>query len=422
MDEATRLTEILLREQPAAGRCLSPLGRRAAFPKGIPYQTAAARDTEINGTIGQVTDGRGAPLPLASMAAAAPGLDPKIAFLYSSQEGHLPVRQAWAARQRALSLGSTVATGLPMVVHGLTQAVSLAADVFADPDTDVVIPNPCWENYHLLFQLRPGANIVEWEFFRDGGLNLDGFADALARCTRPKTVIVVNFPANPAGYHPTPAEAARLVEILLGFRGPAVVLFDDAYQGMVWEPGLAARSPFWDLVEKHDPEKLFPMKADGATKELIFFGGRIAFVHSTATGTAEEALLSKLKCVARSTVGVTSGPSQALVLAALRDPGLQADIDRRAAILAERYRALRTALDGLTGDALKPFPFNSGVFALLGLGEHVDADAFRQRLIAEESVGVISIPSIHAVRVAYCSVRTDVIGEMVQRIARAASA
>jgi aspartate/methionine/tyrosine aminotransferase len=414
MKEASRLNDILMRDAPAAGRCLSPLARRSAFPKGIPYQSVQARDTEINASIGQVTDGKGNPLPLPGMSGAVTGLDPRMTFLYSSQEGHAAVRQAWGRRQRRLS-GSDAPVSTPMVVHGLTQAVSLVADLFGDEDTDAIIPDPCWENYHLIFGLRPGARIVAYPFYVDGRFNVDGLADVLARTTR-KAIIVVNFPANPAGYSPTPEEARRLVEVLCAHRGPAVVLFDDAYQGMVYEDGLVKRSVFWDVVERCDPERLFPVKADGATKELFFFGGRIAFLTAAVTGEAEDALLSKWKCVARSSVGVTAGPSQALVLAGLTDPRLDDSIAERLELLRSRYLALREAVNGMTTARVQAMPFNSGCFALLRLDPAIPAEEFRLRLIRDASVGTISIPSLNAIRVAYCSVATPLLGEMVRRI------
>ncbi len=419
MDDASKLNEVLAQHAPAAARCLSAVGRRAVFPKGIPYQTAQAKNTQFNGTIGQFTVKDGAPLPVPAMSEATTSLDPKIVHLYAPQEGHAALRQAWAVRQRKLSLGSNFPVAVPMTVHGHTQGISLVADMFADEETDVIIPDPCWENYSLMFNLKPGARIVTYPFFRQGRFNVEGLSDVLAATSR-KAVILVNFPANPAGYTPTPAEVEQLVQALLNHRGPAVVLFDDAYQGMVFESGLMARSPFWDLVERADPDRLFVMKTDGATKELFFFGGRVGFLTHGATGPAEDAILSKLKCIARSTVGVGSGPSQALVLKALQDPGLDASIAERLGILGRRYRALKSALGNMNSSVLSPFPFNSGVFALVGVRPDVDAEELRQRLITEASVGTISIPSVNALRVAYCSVEEDAIPELVARMAKVA--
>lgn len=421
MDDASRLNDILERHAPAAARCLSPLARRAAFPRGIPFQSDQARATTLNATIGQVTDGHGRPMPLSSMRGVAPGLDEKMTFLYSNPEGVQSVRELWRDRQRRLGR-SEVRTSLPLVVHGLTQAVSVVADAFSDPDTDVLIPDPCWENYHLEFAFRPGANLVKYPFFRDGRFNTDGLADALAATAKSgrKAVIVVNFPANPAGYTPTVAEAARITDVIVSHRGPAVVLVDDAYQGMTWEDGLASRSLFWDIAEKADLDRLLPLKADGATKELFFFGGRIAFLHAPVDADAEAALHSKWKCLVRSQNGVSNGPAQALILAALRDPGLDAEIEERLAILRHRYGVFQGALASVTSPRVRPFPFNSGCFAMIGLDDSIDCEALRVRLIEEQSVGTISLPSVNALRIAYCSLSDDAIPEIVRRIEAAA--
>jgi aspartate/methionine/tyrosine aminotransferase len=420
MDDASRLNETLLRHAPAAARCLSPLAKRAAFPRGIPFQSDQARATTYNATIGQVTDGYGRPLPLSAMSDAAPGLDAKISFLYSNPEGVAPVRELWRARQRRLG-GSSVPTTLPLVVHGLTQGVSVVADSFADPDTDVLIPDPCWENYHLEFAFRPGARLVSYPFFADGRFNVTGLADALEATAKTgrKAVIVVNFPANPAGYTPTIDEARQLVDVIVAHRGPAVVLVDDAYQGMTWESGLAPRSLFWDIAERADADRLFPIKNDGATKELFFFGGRIAFLHAAVGQEAEAALHSKWKCLVRSQNGVSNGPAQALILAALRDPGLDGEIADRLAILRGRYLLLREALAGVRSPRVRPFPFNSGCFAMIGLDPSLDAESVRMRLIEEQSVGTIALPTVNALRVAYCSLSDEAIPEIVQRIERA---
>jgi len=153
---------------------------------------------------------------------------------------------------------------------------------------------------------------------------------------------------------------------------------------------------------------------------LFFFGGRVGFLTTATQGPAEEALLSKLKCIARSTVGTGASPSHALVYKALQDPGLEASIAERMEILARRYRVLKSSLSAMKSEVLTPFPFNSGVFALVGVRPDVDAEQLRQRLISEASVGVISIPGVNALRVAYCSVEEHALPELVERMAKVA--
>lgn len=421
MDEASRLNATLERDHPVVARCLSPLGRRAVFPKGIPYQAAAARDTEINATIGQLTDGRGAPMPLPAMASRVVGLDPVQTFLYAPVDGPPALRRAWIARQRRLAGDPSVEIGTPVVTHGLTHAISLVADLFADDDTEVIVPLPAWENYDLLFGLHAGARISGFPFFRDERFNVESLADTLAK-VRHKAIIVLNFPGNPTGYTPSAEEAAQIVEVLTSWRGPGVVVLDDAYQGWVYEPGLMRRSLFWDLVERADPERLLPLKVDGATKELLFFSSRVGFLTpARASEAAEQALLSKIKCVIRGTVGCASGPAMAMVAQALQDPDLDSAFEARRRELDGRYRALKAGLQELAERSqgrLVPSPFNSAFFALVGLRGGLDAQTLRQRLITEQSVGTIAFPEENALRIAYCSIHERALPELVDRLSR----
>ena len=137
MSEADRLNAILEQEAPAAHAMLSAVGRRAAFPLGNPAQSAEARGTRLNATIGQVTDGDGQAMPLPSMAERLSALDGRKAFLYSPQAGHPDLRKAWQVRQRRLAADSAVPTSLPLVTHGLTQGLSMVADLFADRARDL---------------------------------------------------------------------------------------------------------------------------------------------------------------------------------------------------------------------------------------------------------------------------------------------
>jgi aspartate/methionine/tyrosine aminotransferase len=302
-----------------------------------------------------------------------------------------------------------------MVTHGLTQGVALTAELFADPDTDVVVASPYWGNYNLIFGLRPGARLLPWQTFKDGRLDLDAFAAALSE-VRTKAIIVLNFPQNPTGYTPTLEEADAICEIVLHHPGPAVVLCDDAYAGMVYEPGLAERSLFWPLCERADADRLLVVKLDGSTKELLFFPGRVGFYTHSAAPEAQPALLSKLKALARSAVSGPPGPSQALVWAALQDERLEHSFAEAVAMLSERYAVLKQALES-PHPALDPYPFNSGCFALVRV-HGVPADTLRRHLIDRYSTGTVAIGD--ALRIAYCSTRAGDLPELVANIKSAA--
>ena len=412
MTPADALNDTLARELPAAWRCLSPLGRAAAFPRGIPFQASEAKGARINATIGQLTDGRGAPLPLSPLSGvASPALDPGAVHLYAPIDGPATVREAWRMRERRLAGNPEVRVSLPVVTHGLTHGISLLADLFVDPNTDVIIAQPAWENYALLFRMHARGNLLGFPFFQDGRFNLEGLADALRR-VRSKALLVLNFPSNPTGYQPSPEEARAIVEVVTAHTGPLVVATDDAYQGYVYEEGRHPRSLFWDLAERADLDRLLPVKVDGATKELVFFSSRVGFVTHPGSEAAEEALRSKLKFLIRGSVGAASGPALAMVGHALASTELEASFEERRAVLAERWSTLRQALATLPSDRAVVHPFQGAFFALMTLRGGLDAEAVRLQLLREHSVGTIAFPEANALRVAYCSIHNDDLPEL----------
>ncbi len=413
MSDAASLEANLRRFAPGVWRCLSPLGRAAAFPRGITWQGEQARTATVNATIGQTTDGFGKPLALPFVSDGLNGLDEGTSFLYGPVEGPRPLREAWLSRQRRLAGGSVAATGLSMTTHGLTNSLSVVASLFADPDTDVLIPDPCWDSYELILGLYSRAHIVPFPTHQDGRFSTDGLAAALVRCKR-KAVLVLNFPGNPTGYMPSVAEAEEITQIVVAHPGPLVVVTDDAYQGWVYESGRARRSLFWDLAERADPERLVPIKVDGATKELVFFASRIGFVTPSIAPDAADALESKVKYVLRATVGCPSGPAVALVHRALKHPSLDEAFAARVDVLKRRWSVLREQLRSLEG-LVDVTEFNSAFFALIGLRGR-DPEGIRASLLTNQSLGTIAYPNHGALRVAFCSISEQRIPELVDRL------
>lgn len=407
MSDAQRLNAAIRSHAPAAAARMSELGKRIWFPNGVPAQAADARNCPINATIGQLTDGMGGSVPLETLRRYTGELPPEEVFFYTPQGGLTALREAWQAR---IHSRAPTKASLPVVTCGLTHGLSLLADLFIDPDTEVLLPVPCWGNYRLIFGARRRGLLRPYSVIRDGGFDIAGLRDNLARCTGP-AVLVLNVPSNPVGYTPTLAEADAIVEVIGNSPVPLVVICDDAYHGMVWEDGLLPHSLFHRLSQL-DPSRVLATKVDGATKELFFFGGRVGFVTFGAEGEGAKALELKMLGLARSSVSTVSSPAQHMVLRALTDP----DTEVRAAAIrhsvAQRYRLLR---DGLLQHNVPHLPFNSAFFALIKVRR--PPEEVRHALLAE-GVGVVSAPDASAVRVSYASVAEGQIPELVTALAR----
>lgn len=395
---------------PGALALLSPLGHRAAMPLGIPQQAEEARRALRKATIGQITDGAGRPLALPSLVRYFSGFADTRSLLYSSQYGNVSLRQAWA---RELALPEGTPASVPVVVSGITHGLALCADLFTGSGVPVVVAAPYWDNYDQIFTMRTGAPLLTYPFFGpDRRFNVAGLAATLARLDGP-ALVLLNFPSNPTGYSPYPDEAEAIVRLLAAHPHPVCILCDDAYNGLYFDPTLYGKSLYGALANAVDPSRALVCKVDGATKELVFFGGRIGFLTFSASGPAGQALAEKAASVLRGTISSVSTPSQAAVLGALGSTSLAEERAAVLAVLGERFRALT---ESLARAGLRALPFNSGCFALLPLPEGHSAEATRQRLLKEQSVGVIAVPSANALRIAFCSIEAADIPDLVARI------
>jgi aspartate/methionine/tyrosine aminotransferase len=413
--EAQDRNDRLAAISPVLAAALAPLGRRMFFPKGIPYQAGQAKGCAIDGTIGQITDGAGQPLPLAPLREQLPGLDPRDAFLYSPIGGRDKARKLWHAKLLKEEPGMA-RVALPTVGAGICHALSMAAELFFAPGDTLVLPDLYWDNYEQVFQIRLEGRFLGFPFYgADGGFNVEGLRSTLAGVTG-KVQILLNFPSNPNGYSPTQGELQAIAKVLVeaAAERTVVVYCDDAYHGLVFDPKASTRSLFYELLERSP--NLIPLKCDGATKELSFFGGRVGFLSFGVAPEAAAILHDKCMGLIRSAVGGPVGISQALVEVELADPRHEAEFEGLRRIMAGRYQALRTALDPPSRH-WKVFPFNAGCFCLLELRPGLNADAIRQQLIREEGVGVVSQGDRY-IRIAFCSLREDAIPPLIEALSR----
>ena len=411
-DRNTKLAAIA----PTVLEALSPLGKRSFFPKGIPFQSGQAKDCKINATIGQITDGAGNPIPLAPMAEKVPNLPAKDVFLYTPIQGRDQARNAW--HKKLVEEDSRMAqVGLGQVGAGICHAISMGAELFFAEGDTLVLPDLYWDNYDQIFGIRFNGKMVRYAFYReDGGFNYEGLKQALAS-VKGKVHAILNFPSNPTGFSPTPEDMSKIAEILIeAAKDRIVVAFcDDAYHGLVYEKTAATKSLFFELIQKHP--NLIPLKCDGITKELSFFGGRVAFLHFGVAVEASDILVDKCKGLIRAGIGGTVSISQVLLETELADPRHASEVERVRLVLDDRYQALKQALS-------KPsrhwtvLPFNGGCFCLLRLRDGIDAEALRQKLIKEESVGIVSQGQNH-IRLAFCSMRKEDVAPLVEALERA---
>jgi len=407
---ARQLNEAL--EDTVVSSVLSDLGRRFYFPKGIVAQTGEAKKhaTRHNATVGMAFQG-GEPLHLSGIRRELPGLDPADIFAYSTTSGEPDLRSLWKEQMIRKNPGlANAKTSLPLVVSGLTHGLSVTADLFADPDDPVILPDLFWGNYRLIFAERRQARLETFPFFGPtGGLNAEGLVSAVRAHAGGdggpgKAVVLLNFPNNPTGYSPTRGEAEELLEALAGLADEGfklVVVTDDAYFGLFYEEQTYRESLFAPLAAMHP--NILAVKVDGTTKEDLSWGFRIGFLTFASKGLSEEqynALERKTMGLIRATISNASRPAQSLLIRGMRDG--RYDQDKAAAFesLKRRYLRVRSILESTPPPSyLHALPFNSGYFMCFR-SDRANAEEIRLQLLHGEGIGTISFDA-STLRVAF---------------------
>jgi len=393
-----------------AGRLMSPLGRRLYFPKGIIAQSAEARKSAhtANATIGMAYS-KGKPLILSAIAESMPTLAPDQIVAYAATAGIEPIRAEWKKLlfQKNPSLDPQ-GISLPVVVPGLTAALSYLADIFVSDGEVLIASDPCWDNYSLMIEERRNAQCRTVPFLMgDKGLDLDAITRVAKEEAKKGAVrIILNFPNNPAGYSPTKAEAKALADLFLKIAeegADVLILCDDAYFGLFYEDDIFKESLFSLFSNLHP--RILAAKIDGPIKENYVWGLRIGFVTFGSKGLEQkhyDALITKVMGAIRSSVSCANTPAQHIILKSLEDKRTADEKTVFQNLMQKRYNKVKDFIAGNPKlPSFSPLPFNSGYFMSFHC-EGFSAEKLRQRLLAEHGIGVVALGE-KCLRVAFSS-------------------
>ncbi|MGC9355298.1 MAG: aminotransferase class I/II-fold pyridoxal phosphate-dependent enzyme, partial [Mariniphaga sp.] len=318
--QAEELNQIIRQKSPAVYEMLSERGKNIFFPKkGILGQTAEAKGTRINATIGAAIEDDGTPMRLETIASKI-NLDPSLVFPYAPSFGRPDLRSKWKSMiyEKNPSLGKTEMS-LPVVTNALTHGISMAGYLFADAGDEVIVPSLFWGNYNLTLANGYGASLVKFNLFKNDRFDLEAFEAKLNEGKPGKKILILNFPNNPTGYTPTQEEVDGIVSIIgkAAEKGNKLVcITDDAYFGLVYEDGIARESIFAALANLH--ENVLVVKLDGATKEDYVWGFRVGFMTYAVKGGDAElygALEAKTAGAIRGNISNAANISQSLMYA-----------------------------------------------------------------------------------------------------------
>ncbi len=433
--QAIKLNDAIKSANPAVLDMLSAKGKAIFFPKlGILAQSAEANGKEINATIGIALEDDASPVALPSISKNLnlPAVD---AYTYAPSPGRADIRKLWKEMLLKKNPGLAGKTfSHPVVTAALTHGLSMAGYLFCDEDDTVILPDLYWENYGLIFTHAYGAALETFPTYTemgtaqktDGierrGFNTAGLKAKLAQPSKSgKKIVLLNFPNNPSGYTPTPAEVKEITSALTDAanRGEkVVVLIDDAYFGLVFEDGIYKQSIFCDLCEASP--NLLAVKIDGATKEDYVWGFRVGFLtYGIKGGNAAlyESLEAKTGGAIRGNISNTSNPAQSLLVRSWSSGEYAAEKQMKFELLKRRFDTVKEILAAHPEYRAQftSLPFNSGYF--MCIQPKVDSELLRQKLLKDYSTGTINFGGI--LRLAFSATPTDKLAKLFENIFKA---
>ncbi len=418
--QAEELNKVIQQKNPAVFDMLSERGKNIFFPKkGILGQTADAKGTKINATIGAAIEDDNSPMRLDAIASKI-GIDPSLAFPYAPSFGRPDIRAKWREMmyKKNPSLKKTEVS-LPVVTNALTHGVSMAGYMFLNDGEEIIVPSLFWGNYNLILNNAYGAKITKFNLFKDGVFDIDAFKESLNKGPVGKKVVILNFPNNPSGYTPTESEQEAIVEAVkeAAEKGNKIVtITDDAYFGLVYEEGIAKESIFAPLSQLH--ENVLAVKVDGPTKEDYVWGFRVGFMtYGTKNGNAElyNALESKTAGAVRGNISNASNLSQSLLVQAFENEDYYDQKLAKFDIMKARYDAVKETLkDEKFTECFSAIPYNSGYFMCVQLVDGIDGEEVRKLLIEKYGIGIINLNNV--IRIAYSAVASKDVKEMFEGI------
>jgi aspartate/methionine/tyrosine aminotransferase len=403
-EEARILNETIKKNFPQIYEMLSEQGKKAFFPKkGILEQSAEAKETKINATIGQAFEENKKAMILESFKEQTK-LSAEETFLYSPSYGQKELRKLWLEDIKKKNPSLKTKTSNPIVTNGITQGIHIVKELFAEKEDILVIPDFFWENYSQIFS---EMQIKTYPFFSNKKFNIQGMKELLLEEKEKKKILILNFPNNPTGYSITKEEAEEIKKTIKETAGEGnkiITLCDDAYFGLFYEEETFKESIFSKIADIH--ENVLSIKTDGLTKEAYAWGLRIGFITFSFKGINEEtakALEDKTAGIIRKTTSNSCTHSQFLAINALKNENFEKQKKEKYLELKERYETTKKTLENNPEykEHFEAMPFNSGYFMCIKL-KNKNSEDVRKKLIKEHSIGTIEINNM--LRIAYSAI------------------
>lgn len=287
--------------------------------------------------------------------------------------GYLPIDglKAYDDAVADLVFGDSVTREQVSVVQALggTGALKVAADFLkrVNPDAQVYISDPSWENHRALFA-RAGFDVETYPYYdaANRSVDIDGMLTTLGGLEAGTIVVLHACCHNPTGYDLTTEQWDRVLAVVQE-RG-LVPILDMAYQGFA--TGIAEDGA---VVRRFAQAGVTAFVTTSFSKTFSLYGERIGAL-SVVCADADEAarVMSQLKIIVRTTYSNPPTSGAQVVALVLGDAELRAQWESELAAMRDRIKEMRQGLrDGLA--AARPemdvdyITTQNGMFSYSGL-------------------------------------------------------
>jgi aromatic-amino-acid transaminase len=234
----------------------------------------------------------------------------------------------------------TIRAGRAVTVQALggTGGLKLGADLLrrSDPDAQVWISDPSWENHRALFEYA-GFTVNNYPYYDESthGVNFDAMMAALQKLPAGAIVVLHACCHNPTGADLTPAQWEDVIKVV-NARG-LVPFLDIAYQGFAENLDTDAAA-----VRRFAQACPITVVSSSFSKSLSLYGERVGAL-SIATGNADEAarVLSQLKRVIRTNYSNPPLFGGQTVATILTSPELRQLWDQELGQMRDRIKTMR---------------------------------------------------------------------------------
>jgi aspartate/methionine/tyrosine aminotransferase len=283
---------------------------------------------------------------------------------YTESDGHPLLREAIARQYESLEAGD-------VLVAAPEEAIFTFMNGVLEPGDEVVLTWPAYQSLATVAE-SIGCRVVRWPVTAENGRwTLD--VDALPRLMTPRTkVVVANFPHNPTGYLPSPAEWAAIVDTVS--RSGAILFSDEMYRGLEM-PGVERLPSACDCAARG-------VTLSGLSKSYGLPGLRIGWL-----ATHDRDVLRRTGGIKDYTTICSSAPSEILGIIALRAG--QTIVARNTGIVRHNC-GLAEAFFGARPDAYEWLPPMAGSVAFPRLRLPMTALAYAQECL--DTRGVMIAP------------------------------